>query len=205
MYIPELYRNENRAAITDFLQKNSFGILVNQTDGKLWATHIPMLLVVNDSGNEVLQGHISKENPQWKSFKTDNKILAIFSGPHAYISSSWYDHDNVPTWNYGAVHIYGTVKILEESDALQSLKTLVDKYEATSENPTRIEELSKKTMRQVRGIVAFEIAISEIQAVHKMSQNRDEKNYANIINALEKTGKPAETEVAKIMKCPLGH
>lgn len=205
MYIPELYRNENRAAITDFLQKNSFGILVNQTDGKLWATHIPMLLVVNDSGNEVLQGHISKENPQWKSFKTDNKILAIFSGPHAYISSSWYDHENVPTWNYSAVHIYGTVKILQESDALRLLKTLVDKYEATSENPTRIEELSKKTMRQVRGIVAFEIAIDEIQAVHKMSQNRDEKNYANIITALEKTGKPAETEVAKIMKCPLGH
>lgn len=205
MYIPELYRNENRAAITDFLKKNSFGILVNQTDGKLWATHIPMLLVVNDSGNEVLQGHISKENPQWKSFKTDNKILAIFSGPHAYISSSWYDHENVPTWNYSAVHIYGTVKILEESDAIQSLKTLVDKYEATSENPTRIEELSKKTMRQVRGIVAFEIAISEIQAVHKMSQNRDEKNYANIITALEKTQKPAEAEVAKIMKCPLGH
>lgn len=204
MYIPELYRNENREAITDFLQKNSFGILVNQTDGKLWATHIPMLLVVNDAGNEVLQGHISKENPQWKSFKTDNKILAIFSGPHAYISSSWYDHENVPTWNYSAVHIYGTVKILEESDALHSLKTLVDKYEATSENPTRIEELSKKTMSQVRGIVAFEIAIDEIQAVHKMSQNRDEKNYANIITELEKTGKPAETEVAKIMKCPLG-
>lgn len=205
MYIPDLYRNENREAIVDFLQKNSFGILVNQTDGKLWATHIPMLLVVNDAGNEVLQGHISKENPQWKSFGNDNKILAIFSGPHAYISSSWYDHENVPTWNYAAVHIYGSVKILQESETIQSLKTLVDKYEAVSENPTRIEELSQKTMRQVRGIVAFEIAIDEIQAVHKMSQNRDEKNYASIITELEKTGKPAEAEVAKIMKCPLGH
>lgn len=205
MYIPDLYKNENRGAIIDFLQKNSFGILVNQTDGKLWATHIPMLLVINSAGNEVLQGHISKENPQWESFENDDKILAIFSGPHAYISSSWYDHENVPTWNYAAVHIYGNVKILEESDALHSLKTLVDKYEATSENPTRTEELSKKTMRQVRGIVAFEIAIDEIQAVHKMSQNRDEKNYANIITALEKTGKPTDTEVAKIMKCPLGH
>jgi len=205
MYIPDLYKNENREAIVDFLQKNSFGILVNLTDGKLWATHIPMVLVLNDAGEEVLQGHISKENPQWKSFENDNKILAIFSGPHAYISSSWYDHENVPTWNYSAVHIYGTVKILEESAVVQSLKTLVDKYEAASENPIRIEELSKKTMLQVRGIVAFEIAIDQIQAVHKMSQNRDEKNFSNIITELEKTGKVAEAEVAKIMRCPLGH
>jgi transcriptional regulator len=205
MYIPNHYKNEDHEAITRFLQNNSFGILVNQADGKLWATHIPLELVTNACGKEVLQGHLSKENPQWKSFENDNKILAIFSGPHAYISSSWYEKEEVPTWNYVAVHIYGTVKILEESGALQSLKILVDKYEATSEKPIRIEELSQKTMMQVRGIVAFEIEIDEIQAVEKMSQTRSSNDHANIISELEKTGKPAEAEVAKIMRCPLGY
>jgi len=202
MYIPDQYKNENQTEIRNFLREHSFGILVNQLDGQLWATHIPLELEVNGNGKEVLQGHLSKENPQWKSFETDNKVLAIFSGPHAYISSSWYDHENVPTWNYIAVHIYGTVKILEEAAVIQSLKTLVNKYEATSENPVRVEDLSRKTMLQARGIVGFEIEIDDIQAVKKMSQNRDEKNYNNIISELEKTGNPDAAEVAKIMKCP---
>jgi len=205
MYIPEQYKNENLPEIKDFLRHNSFGILVNQTDGKLWATHIPLELEVNEDGKDVLYGHVSKENPQWKSFTSDHKILAIFHGPHAYISSSWYDHENVPTWNYIAVHIYGKVKILEGEAVVTLLKKLVDKYEANSENPVRVEELSKKTMLQTRGIVAFEIAIEEIHSVKKMSQNRDDKNYENIISELEKTGKPADAEVAAIMKCPLSH
>jgi len=203
MYIPEQYKNDNEQEIRDFLQKNSFGILVNQTDGKLWATHIPLELDINENGKQVLNGHLSKENPQWKSFASDTQILAIFSGPHSYISASWYDHENVPTWNYIAVHVYGTIKIVEGEALMHGLKKLVDKYESNSENPVRIEELSKKTMMQTRGIVAFEIEIDDIQAVKKMSQNRDDKNYQNIISELEKTGKPDAEAVAEVMKkCP---
>ena len=203
MYIANGYQNENETEILEFLQANSFGILINQVDGKPWATHIPLEMDLNENGEKVLLGHISKENPQWKSFASDEKVLAVFSGPHAYISSSWYDHENVPTWNYIAVHIYGTIKIIEGEAVLASLKKLVDKYESTSENPVRIEELSKRTMMQTRGIVAFEILIEDIQAVKKMSQNRDEKNYNNIISELEKTQSPGSVAVADIMsKCP---
>jgi transcriptional regulator len=203
MYIPEQYKNENDAEIKAFLQQNAFGILVNQTDGKLWATHIPLELDVNENGKKVLYGHISKENPQWESFASDNKVLAIFSGPHTYISPSWYDHENVPTWNYIAVHVYGTVKIIEGEAVTEMLKKLVDKYEANSEKPVRVEDFSVKTMMQVRGIVSFEIEIEDIQAVKKMSQNRDDKNYNNIISELDKTGDPNAIEVAKVMgKCP---
>ena len=203
MYIPEQYKNDNEQEIRDFLQKNSFGILVNQTDGKLWATHIPLELDINENGKQVLNGHLSKENPQWKSFASDTQVLAIFSGSHSYISASWYDHENVPTWNYIAVHVYGTIKIVEGEALMRGLKKLVDKYESNSENPVRIEELSKKTMMQTRGIVAFEIEIDDIQAVKKMSQNRDDKNYQNIISELEKTGKPDAEAVAEVMKkCP---
>lgn len=200
MYIPELYKNENQEEINAFLQKNSFGILINRTKGKLWATHIPLELDKNENGKSILFGHISKENPQWESFESDTNVLAIFSGPHSYISSSWYEKENVPTWNYIAVHVYGKIKIIEGDAVVASLKKLTDKYEQNSENPVRIEELSSKTMRQTSGIVAFEIEIESIEGVKKMSQNRNEKDYHNIISELEKAKETAAIEVANVMK-----
>lgn len=199
MYIPSQFKNENITEVKDFLQRNSFGILINNTNGKLCATHIPLELDSNENGKDVLYGHISKENPQWNGFTENDEILAIFTGPHAYISSSWYDHENVPTWNYLAVHIYGKIKILDEEATIKTLKKLVDKYEVSSENPVRVEDLSKKTMIQARGIVAFEIEINEIQAKKKLSQNRDDKNYQNIIDKLAQSGDPNSKEIAKEM------
>jgi transcriptional regulator len=199
MFIPELYKNEDKEAIRTFLKANSFGILINQTNGKLWATHIPLELEINSEGEEILMGHISKENPQWTAFESDDQVLAVFTGPHSYISSSWYDHENVPTWNYSAVHIYGKIKIIEGDAVIDSLTKLVDKYEQNSKCPVRVADLSKKTMMQTRGIVAFEIKIEEIQAQNKLSQNRDDKNHANIISELEKTENPQSIAVAKEM------
>ena len=199
MYIPELYKNENQEDIQNFIHQNGFGILVNQTNGKLWATHIPLVLE-EKNGKQILVGHVSRENPQAESFKTNDDVLAIFSGVHTYISSSWYDHENVPTWNYLAVHVYGKVKIHSLEETIEALKRLVDKYEAKSEKPVRVEDLSKKTMLQARGIVSFEIEITAIEAKKKLSQNRDDKNYQNIILKLENSNDFQSIEVAKEMK-----
>jgi transcriptional regulator len=129
--------------------------------------------------------------------------LAIFSGPNAYISSSWYDHENVPTYNYIAVHVYGKIKILNYDETVKSLKTLVDKYEQNVTNPIRIENLSKKTMLEARGIIGFQIEITSIEATKKLSQNRDEKNYNAIVAELEKTSKITDQLLANEMKkCP---
>lgn len=204
MYIPEIYKNENQEEIKKFLLENSFGILINQTNGKICATHIPLELETTAAGNDILYGHISIENPQAQGLQNNDEVLAVFSGPHSYISSSWYDHENVPTWNYIAVHVYGKIKILEGDGVIESLKKLVDKYEKSSKNPIRIEDLSKKTMMQSRGIVAFEIDITEIQATKKMSQNRDDKNYQSIISELEKINSNQSIAVANEMKkCPM--
>nr|WP_315179745.1 FMN-binding negative transcriptional regulator [uncultured Flavobacterium sp.] len=204
MYTPDIYKNENQEEIKKFLQENSFGILINQTNEKLCATHIPLELDTNKERKDILYGHISKENPQWNGFIDNDQILAVFSGPHNYISSSWYDHENVPTWNYIAVHVYGKIKIIEGEAVIESLKKLVDKYEQSSENPVRVEDLSKKTMMQTRGIVAFEIEITEIQATKKLSQNRDGKNYQNIISELEKANTNQSVAIANEMKkCPI--
>jgi len=198
MYIPELYKNENQDEIQNFIRQNGFGILVNQTNGKLWATHIPLLLE-DKNGKQVLTGHVSRENPQADSFNTNDEVLVIFQGAHTYISSSWYDHENVPTWNYIGVHVYGKVKLHSYEESIAALKRLVDKYEANSEKPIKVEDLSKKTMLQARGIVSFEIEISCIEAKKKLSQNRDDKNYKNIIAKLEETNDSQSIEVAKEM------
>ena len=203
MYIPELYKNENQEEIQNFLHENGFAILVNQTNGKLWATHIPLVLETNEKGKQILVGHLSKLNPQGESFKTNDDVLAIFSSAHTYISSSWYDHENVPTWNYLAVHVYGKVTVSNHEETVNSLKKLVDKYEVISENPVRVEDFSEKTMREARGIIGFTIEINAIEAVKKLSQNRDDKNYQNIIHELEKTKDNQAIAVAEEMKkCP---
>lgn len=200
MYIPNLYLNENETEINDFLQKNGFAILVNQLNQKLFAVHVPLYLTKNKDGKMILEGHIAKENPLWQSFENNPEVLAIFSGPHSYISSSWYDHENVPTWNYTAVHVYGKIKIVDEVAAIAALTRLVDKYEQNSKYPVQVENFSKKTMMQVRGIVAFEIEVNDIQAVKKMSQNRDDKNHQNIITKLEASQDAQAIAVAKEMR-----
>lgn len=200
MYIPELYKNENAVEIQNFLRDHGFAVLISQTGGKLWASHIPLVLDVNSKGEQILVGHLSKLNPQASRFINQEEVLAVFSGAHAYISSSWYDHENVPTWNYTAVHVYGTVTVYNEEETIASLKKLVDRYEINSENPVRVEELSERTMREAKGIVAFEIVITSIEAVKKLSQNRDPKNYQNIITALEKTNDSQAIAVAEDMK-----
>ncbi len=203
MYIPDIYRNEDPDEIRQFLRKNAFGILVNRNYGKLWATHTPMELDINGDDKEVLYGHVSRENPQWQSFASGEQVLAIFNGAHSYISPSWYDHENVPTWNYTAVHVYGKIKIVEGDLVLNFLKKLMDKYEATVENPTKFDALSPEILLQARGVVCYEIEIEEIHAVNKLSQNRDDKNFRNVISELEKSGNPDAISVAEEMrKCP---
>ena len=200
MYIPENYSLTNPEEIHEFIRANNFAILVNQTHGRLWATHIPLVLDTKDDGTPYLLGHLSKLNPQHEGFLENDTVLAIFSGPHAYISSSWYDHENVPTWNYIAVHVYGKIKIHSHKEALVGLKKLIDRQEVTSKHPLRMENLSEKTLREARGIVGFEIAITDLQGQKKLSQNRDDKNYQRILNALEQTEDPNTHALAQAMR-----
>ncbi len=200
MHTPQDYKQENLATVKDFLQKNAFGILINKTENRYWGTHIPLELGVDEQGNDVLYGHISKANPQWKYFDAEEEILAIFPGPHTYVSASWYDHENVSTWNYVAVHVYGKLAVLSEAEVMQSLRRLMDKYEATSEHPVDWEKLSPRTLMQAKGVVGFKIVITDIQATYKLSQNRHDKDYQNIISELEKRNDFDDAAVANIMR-----
>ncbi|TDQ18375.1 PaiB family negative transcriptional regulator [Algoriphagus boseongensis] len=201
MYIHPLNSWENESEIVDFIQKNAFATLISQVDGKPWATHLPFFLDKNSDGEAILHGHLAKANPQWKSFEDQEEVLVIFQGPHAYISSSWYNHENVPTWNYLAVHIYGKIRIIEGEELMHHLKTLVDNYEEGRPNRVRVETMSPSYVAgQVKALVGIEIKIEEVKASAKLSQNRDEVNYKNIVSQLEKSPFALDQEVASEMK-----
>ena len=199
MFIPNHYKNEDINEIKDFVKNNSFGILVNQVDGKPWATHIPLELDVNSEGNDILVGHIAKANPQWKYFEENSQVLCIFNGPHSYVSSSWYKEEEVPTWNYIAVHIYGTLIIQNKERLLASLHKLVDKYEEGSKEPISLNDMSSQTMRQINGVVGFEIQVEDIQATYKLSQGR-EQDHSKIISELEEQKNSGSQAIAKCMR-----
>ena len=200
MYIPDRFKNENLPVIKDFIAHHGFGILIHQGHKKLRATHIPMLLDQNKEGKDILLGHMSKSNPQWSYFKDNDNVMAIFMGPHCYVSSSWYQKESVPTWNYIAVHIYGKIKIIEGAAIIDDMRKLVDKYEKNSENPVSVDRLSPKSMKMVNGVVGFEIEITEIQSAFKLSQNKDETDYKNIVEELEQSDDYKAKAVAEEMK-----
>ncbi len=119
MYIPKLYREEDRQKIIEFLRQNNFPALVSHDGEKLTATHLPVEIIESEEGALTVLGHMSRANPQWKSFG-EQEVLLIFQGAHTYISPRWYNHVNVPTWNYMMVHVYGRVRAIE-GEKLHSL------------------------------------------------------------------------------------
>ncbi len=186
MYTPEYYKNTDLAQIKQFIKANSFGILLTTKTNKITGTHIPLELEIDPNGNEVIYGHVAKANMQWQQFDDSEEVLLIFNGPHAYVSSSIYTKEDVPTWNYIAVHVYGTIKIIDKTELTYALDKLVNKYEAGYKNPVSINNLSKNTMRQINGIVGFKITITNLQATYKLSQTRCEQDQKNIIASLNK-------------------
>lgn len=191
MYIPKHFNKTEKNEINKFIQSNAFGQITSLVDGRLFSTHIPFLLNDNHS---FLSGHMAKQNPQWQSLE-DQEVLITIQGPHNYISPSWYVSPGVPTWNYQAVHIYGTCKVFHD---VESLKVLVDSlahtYESQLEQPW--EPDYKASM--LKAIVGFELEITEIQCKFKLSQNRSYQDQQSVINALELSGSHQLAEAMKL-------
>ncbi|HLP19424.1 MAG TPA: FMN-binding negative transcriptional regulator, partial [Chitinophagales bacterium] len=146
MYIPNHFKEEDKTEIEKLVREFGFATLVSLKDNLPWATHIPLELVTDESGNWFLHGHVSKANPQWKTFETMRDVLAIFMGPHTYVSPSWYNHRNVPTWNYKAAHLYGKVTLVEGEKLEAMLQKLMKRYEeAHAEKPQGYNEIPAHT------------------------------------------------------------
>ncbi|MFD1435993.1 FMN-binding negative transcriptional regulator [Kroppenstedtia eburnea] len=200
MYIPKKYKVTDVNEILDFVETNAFATIVTMKDNKPIATHLPLRLSKKED-TYYLTGHFAYGNPQWRTLAENNQVLVMFQGPHAYISSSWYSHEDVPTWDYQAVHIYGKASVLEKEELVKDLTSMLEKYEAHREHPVLWDTLSPSLLeRELKGIVGFQVKIEDIQASYKLSQNQNDTDFHNIIENLQKEGDPNASAIAEQMK-----
>ena len=198
MHLPKLYREENNEKIIEFMKSNGFPAFVSHDGEKLVATHLPVEVIQNADNSVTILGHMSRANPQWKSIG-EQEVLLIFQGAHTYISPRWYNHVNVPTWNYMMVHVYGKVRILEGEEVYSLLSNLVKNHE--SDTGYSLENLPEDFVRkEIKGVVGFAMEVTRIDAGYKLSQNRDDESYGNIVSELEKREDENSLSVAEEMK-----
>ena len=199
MYISKLYREENREKILEFLSQNEFVTVVTHDGEKPVASHL--LVEVVEVGEKLfVNGHISRANSLWKTFEKNPEILMIFQGPHTYISPTWYNHVNVPTWNYQSVHVYGKPRLItDHQEAYSLLKRLIDRHEG--DHRYRLETLPQDFVeKEMKGIVAFQVEATRLEANYKLSQNRNDEDYWNIVSQLDQREDELSHGVAEAMK-----
>lgn len=204
MYLPAAFAESDSTRLHDFIEQNSFGLLVSQVDGLPFATHLPFLLERTTGPHGTLVGHMARANPQWREVGGQT-VLAIFSGPHAYISPTWYEAEQVvPTWNYTAVHAYGQVRIVENGGALlEIVQRFVQFYEKSMPRPWLFDSSSTFAERLLTQIVGFRIEIDEIEGKWKLNQNHPVERRKKVIRALRQRGDENAQAVAEIMQAML--
>ena len=199
MYVPAHFSFTEQAEIVTFMRRFNFATIVSQMDGAPFATHLPF--VVEEEGGQVrLLAHFAKANPQWTSLEGQT-ALVIFSEPHAYISPAFYEkQQNVPTWNYVAVHAYGQAKLItDEAATFDLLEKQMQTFEPVYfEQWSRLSPDYKNAM--LKGIVAFEIPVEKLEAKWKLSQNKKPQEQVNIMTHLLGSEDGAAREVGEMMK-----
>ena len=199
MYIPNHYKNENQAELIDFIHENPFGIIVIQGENAPIASHIPFMIKGSPEDGYHLVGHLSKKNQIAQLLKNSMSVLVIFNGPQHYISSSWYKEEEVPTWNYIAVHAYGSVSIQSDSALLDSLHELVAQHEKYEKNPVNLTKMRPETINQYKGVIGFTISINTLEGAYKLSQTRKE-DHQSIERELADKNNLQATEISNAMK-----
>jgi transcriptional regulator len=204
MYIPAAFAETDPTKLHDFIEQNSFGLLASQVNGLPFATHLPFLLDRTAGPNGALVGHLARANPQWRE-AAGQTALAIFSGPHAYISPTWYEAEQVvPTWNYTAVHAYGRVQVVEDEDALLGVvRDMVRVYERDMPRPWSFDPSSTFFKRLLGQIVGFRIEIQRIEGKWKLNQNHPVERRKKIIGALQQRRDENAQMVAALMQAML--
>jgi transcriptional regulator len=202
VYLPPAFTETRREVLVAHIERHDFGMLVTHGSAGLIASQIPFL-VEQREGQLVLQGHLARANPQLKEMEGAAEALAVFAGPHAYISPSWYEGGPaVPTWNYATVHAYGPARCIEDAEWLRQLvRRLSDRHEAREPTPWSMQDLPETYVQSMlKGIVGVEIAVARLEGKFKLSQNRPAADRPRIIAALDARGDPDSAAVAELMR-----
>jgi transcriptional regulator len=185
MYIPPHFAESDLNTLHDFIEQHSFGLLVSQHQGEPFVTHLPFLLNRTAGPNGALLGHVARQNPQWRDL-VGQKVLAIFQGPHAYISPTWYQADKaVPTWNYVAVHAYGSARLIEDpAELVAVIRELTRRHEQFMPAPWDFDPAEPFVQKLATQIVAFRIEIERLEGKWKLNQNHPRERRERVVEAL---------------------
>ena len=200
MYNLPYFKADNEQQVIDFMNQNPFIVLAGcDADSKPVATHIPIMVMKRDD-KIFLQGHIMRNTDHHRAFENNRHVLAIFTGPHAYVSASWYaDAKQASTWNYVTVHAKGMLTFKDETFLLNLLKQTTAHFENNPSSPSLVEHLSEEYVHKLmKAIVAFEIEVDNLDHVFKLSQNKDEATHKNVVEQLS-IGDDSAKAVAAMM------
>jgi transcriptional regulator len=201
MYNPPHFTSTDLTWLDWLAEHHPFGTLVSQADGAPLASHLPVLYQRKD-GQAILTGHWARPNPQWREIETQ-RVLFMYQGPHAYISPRWYTDapKQVPTWNYVAAHVYGTIRLINDGPELENIVVrLAEKFESGADTPWRFADSDPANRARLKGIVGFELRSESVQVKLKLNQNHPAANVTGVITGLHNTGSEEAAAVAALMQ-----
>lgn len=201
MYNLPHFKEPDAQVVLDFIKQHPFAMLIGvDAEHQPVATQVPVFIGERE-GRLFLTGHIQRKTDHHNAFKQNSNVLAVFTGAHAYISASWYENKQVAsTWNYMSVHAKGSMRFLTDEELYEVLKRTTHHFENNPHSPSLVEKMSDEYVQSnMKAIVAFEVEVKELNHVFKLSQNRDEKSYNQIIHQLQQQGGEAK-ELAEIME-----
>ena len=200
MYVPTAFAEPRLEVLHEFITAYDFATLITCGGGEMVASHLPTLLLPTRGKFGTLQVHLARQNEQWRALAAGEPVLAIFQGPHGYVSARWYKNPvNVPTWNYAVVHARGTPRMMKAAALREYLHALAARYEPREGgwNPSM---LPPEVMDKLAGqIVGFDIEIQSMQGKWKLGQNRTREDREGAIAGLRQSGDAAAHVLADWM------
>lgn len=194
MYIPKHFEQQDPRTLWDFIDEHAFGTLLTVADGRPTLSHLPFL---PDRDAGVLHCHVARANPQWQEIARSPQVLAIFAGPHGYVSPTWYvERGGVPTWNYAVVHAHGEAVTVDDAERTRKhVEALAAKYERNRSAPW----VPDYDVRRVAGIVGIDIRVGRLEGKFKLSQNRSAADRDAVIAQLTASGRDEDAALALLM------
>jgi transcriptional regulator len=200
MYSPPYYRQDDAEELFRFMVSHPFILLISNGCPEPFVTHLPVVTEKEENGQITVFGHMALANPQWKSWQEGTRVTAVFHGPHAYVSPAHYTSlQNVPTWNYIAVHATGSIKLTNDKETMAIMEKTIMAYDANYMQQYRgLDERYREGL--LKGVAGFHLIVDKLEGKYKLNQNKPEQDRINVVRHFEKSEDSAAREMVEYMK-----